>query len=287
MRQAVALDRICELGIQRIDVDRQLAFLPQIIEDVLVCGNGESGIHLETAREGFQKLPRMLRRVTVISAVLGDEAGVFPDGNPILAPVATECPTRQRLTGIPFPLSKMQQATGSKTLAQPAQQFHRALAFHRPQRGGSPFGSVGVVERNESRLATHGKPHVSGTQIGIHPSPELFDCLPLPVGIWFGDAGRFVNPLYRHFVTEFRLAGFEQAENRCCAACVRSAGERDMPLAGQQPGCGIESNPSGARKIRFGPRVQVREIGGGTGRSFERLHVRHELNQIAGNEAGR
>ena len=60
-----------------------------------------------------------------------------------------------------------------------------------------------------------------------------------------------------------------------------------MTFAGQQPGRGIESDPAGARKIDFGPRVQVREIGGGSGRSFERLHVRHELNQIAGNEARR
>ena len=60
-----------------------------------------------------------------------------------------------------------------------------------------------------------------------------------------------------------------------------------MPFAGQQPGRGIESDPAGAGKIDFGPGVQVREIGGGAGRAFERLHVRHELNQIAGNEARR
>jgi hypothetical protein len=181
----------------------------------------------------------------------------------------------------------MQQTMGRETLPQPAQQFHGALAFHRPQRGRGPFGAVHVVERNESRLAAHGEPHVSGTQIGVHLMAELFDRLPLVLAIWFGDARCFVNSLHRHLVTEFGLAGFEQAGDGRRATGVRSARERDVPLAGQQPGRGIESHPAGARKIRFGPRMQVREIGGGAGRSFERLHVRHELNQIARNEARR
>jgi hypothetical protein len=71
-REAVALERIGELRIERIDVDRQLAFLPQIVEDVFVCRHGEGCVHLETAREGLQKLPRVLHRVTVIFAVFGD-----------------------------------------------------------------------------------------------------------------------------------------------------------------------------------------------------------------------
>src|ERR1039457_6527409 len=119
----------------------------------LVGGDGEGGVHLQTAREGLQKLPRVLSRVTVIFAVLGDEAGVLPDGHAILPPMATECPARQWLAGIPLPLSEMRQAAGREALAQPAQQFHGMLAFHRPQRGGGPLSSVVVVERNESRLA--------------------------------------------------------------------------------------------------------------------------------------
>ena len=254
-RQAGALDGIGELGIKRIDVDRQLAFLPQIVEDVLVCRDGESSVHLETAREGFQELPRVLRSVMVVFAVLGDEVGILPDGNPILAPVATECPARQRLAGIPLPLSEM------------------------------PFGSIVVVERNESRLPTHGEPHVSGAQIGIHLVAQFFDGMPLLGGIWLGDARRLVNPLDGHLVSEFGIAGVEQAGDRRGAGSVRRAGERDVALAGQQPGGGIESDPAGAGKVRFGPGMQVGEIGSGARRSVERLHVRHELNQIAGNEA--
>ena len=82
----------------------------------------------------------------------------------------------------------MQQALGREVLAQPAQQFHRALALYRPQRGGSPFGPIDVVERNESRFAAHSEPHVPGTQIGIHLVTEFFDCLPLVLAVRFGDA---------------------------------------------------------------------------------------------------
>ena len=58
-----------------------------------------------------------------------------------------------------------------------------------------------------------------------------------------------------------------------------------MALAREQAGCGIEPHPAGARKIGFGPRVQVREIGGRPGRSFERLDIGDKLNQIAGHKA--
>ncbi len=60
-----------------------------------------------------------------------------------------------------------------------------------------------------------------------------------------------------------------------------------MAFAGEQPRGGIQPDPAGSRKVHFGPRVQIRKIGAGSGRSFERFHVRLELNQIAGNEPRR
>ena len=114
---------------------------------------------------------------------------------------------------------------------------------------------------------------------------QFFDGVPLLIGVRLGDARGFVNSLDRHLVTELGIARVQQAGDGRGAAGVRCAGERDVPLAGQQPGRGVESDPAGARQVRFGPRMQVRKIGGGSSRSFERLHVRHELNQIAGDEA--
>ena len=54
---------------------------------------------------------------------------------------------------------------GREMVAQPAKQFHRALPFGRAERGSGPLGAVGIVERNESRLAAHGQPHIAGFQI--------------------------------------------------------------------------------------------------------------------------
>ena len=102
--------------------------------------------------------------------------------------------------------------------------------------------------------------------------------------VGLGDARRFVNPLNRHLVFEFRVAGIEHAGDRRGAAGVRRAGQRNMALAGKQPGCWVESDPAGARQVHLSPRVQIGKIGGGSGRSLERLHIRLKLNQIAGNK---
>ena len=55
-----------------------------------------------------------------------------------------------------------------KMIAQLSEQLDRKLAFRGAQRVARPLGSVGIVERNESRLAAHGQAHVSRAQLGIH-----------------------------------------------------------------------------------------------------------------------
>ncbi len=60
-----------------------------------------------------------------------------------------------------------------------------------------------------------------------------------------------------------------------------------MALAGEQAGRRIEADPAGAGQVDFGPGVQVGEIGGGARGAVERLHVRPELDEIAGDEARR
>ncbi len=91
---------------------------------------------------------------------------------------------------------------------------------------------------------------------------------------------------HRHLVAELGIAGVQAAGDGRGAGGVRRAGKRDVAFAGQQPGGGIETDPAGAGKIDFGPRVQVGKVAGGSGGAFERFHVRHQLNKIAGDEAG-
>jgi hypothetical protein len=58
-----------------------------------------------------------------------------------------------------------------------------------------------------------------------------------------------------------------------------------MALSCEQSRRWIESDPTGARNVGFGPSVQIGEIAFGACRTVERLHVAFELNQIAGGEA--
>ena len=71
------------------------------------------------------------------------------------------------------------------------------------------------------------------------------------------------------------------AERKCGVAATGR-----WPSAAQQAGGRVEPDPAGAGKIDFGPGVQVGEVLRGAGRTFQRLHVGLELNEIAGHEAG-
>ena len=56
-----------------------------------------------------------------------------------------------------------------------------------------------------------------GQQVRIHGMPQGFDFTPLLIRVRFCDARRFINPLDRHHMGKFRIAGIEQASDRCCA----------------------------------------------------------------------
>ncbi len=68
---------------------------------------------------------------------------------------------------------------------------------------------------------------------------------------------------------------------------MRRAGQRDVALAGQQPGSGIEPDPAGARQVDLGPGVEVREVLVGPRGPVERLDVRLQLDEVSRHEARR
>ena len=90
---------------------------------------------------------------------------------------------------------------------------------------------------------------------------------------------------HAHVEPEFRLARLHQSGDRRGRLRIGRRGERDMALAGQQAGGGVEADPAGARQIDLGPGVQVGEVGGRALRAVQRLHVGDELDQVAGDEA--
>ena len=96
------------------------------------------------------------------------------------------------------------------------------------------------------------------------------------------------HPRHPHVEGEIRLqrtVGAERAADRRGVAVVRRGRQRDVALAGEQPGRRIQPDPAGAGQVDLGPGVQVGEVVVGAGRAVERDQVRLELDQVAGDEA--
>src|SRR5690606_38570928 len=71
------------------------------------------------------------------------------------------------------------------------------------------------------------------------------------------------------------------------AGRLRSAGERDVPLPGEETGGGIEADPTCAGDVDLRPSMKVGDVLLDSGRTIERLLIRLELHRIARDEAGR
>ena len=77
-----------------------------------------------------------------------------------------------------------------------------------------------------------------------------------------------------------------RAADRRRRAIMRRGGDGDMPLAGQHARGDVESDPAGAGQIDLGPGVQIGEIVLDLARSFDRIDVGTQLDEIAGDETG-
>src|SRR6266699_549585 len=84
-------------------------------------------------------------------------------------------------------------------------------------------------------------------------------CMPGPKSMFQGPAGSGSMPL---------------------PACL----PRNVSFRGKHAGSGIEPDPAGPWNIDFGPGMQIGEIAGAAAWSIERLLVRFQLDQVAGNE---
>ena len=66
---------------------------------------------------------------------------------------------------------------------------------------------------------------------------------------------------------------------------MRRCRQRDVALAAQQAGGGVEADPARARDIGFRPGVEIGEIDLGPERAAGRIDIGLELEQVAGDEA--
>ena len=284
-RQPGAFARIVETGIVRIDVARQAALAPQVVEGVLEGREDVPSVDPEALGEVAQEAPGERLAGAIVHGLVGEQRRIFPHRLAVAPPEAVERPARQRLARIPLALPEVREALRRIPLAQAPEEVGGAPALARPQRLGVPFGAVRVVERDEGRLAAHGQAHVAEREIGVDALAEAVDGRPLRFAVGFGDARRLVHARHRHAVLEAALAFVGQAADRCGRRGLGRTGERNVPFAGEQARGRIEADPAGARQKDFAPGVQVGEVALRAGGAGERLDVGHELDQIAGNEA--
>ena len=99
------------------------------------------------------------------------------------------------------------------------------------------------------------------------------------------DSRVFRDAVDLHVEGEIDLGEAGAAGNRRGVAVMRRGGERDVALAGQQAGGGVETDPAGSGQIDLGPGVQVGEVVVGARRAVDGDEVGLELDQIAGDEA--
>src|ERR1700694_2349882 len=67
---------------------------------------------------------------------------------------------------------------------------------------------------------------------------------------------------------------------------MRRGGDGDVPLPGQHARGDVESDPARTGKIDFGPGVQIGKIVLDLARSFDRIDIGAQLNEVARDETG-
>ena len=213
--------------------------------------------------------------------VASEVFAVGPEGLAIAPPIEPQRPPRQAFTRIPLPLPEVEQAAGREPLFEAVNQGSGPLLFAGPNGSRVPLFIVEIVDAHERGLATHRQADVARGEIAVHHLPNRVDCRPLrgrigPCGSWL-----LPNPGHAHRVREVDFARLDQPADRRCRGRIGGRGQRDVALTRQHPGRGIEPHPAGTGQVDLGPGVEIGEVGGGACRSFQRLLVRHKLDEIS------
>ncbi len=237
--------------------------------------------------QGEDEGVRVERGGAAAQTFVGEQLGVVPAGLAVAPPDGRQRPARQLLAGVPLALAEMQKSAGAVAGDEFADEFAGVAALGRPLRVGVPFVRVAVGGGDEGGLAALGEADVAVFELLIDHFAQGQHGLPLFVGVGLGDARRFVNAGHGHVMAELHLAFVDHAFNRGRARGLRRAGQGDVAFACEQAGGGVEADPPGPGQIHLAPGVQIGEVGLGSGGAVERLHVRGELNEVAGNEACR
>ncbi len=96
-----------------------------------------------------------------------------------------------------------------------------------------------------------------------------------------------MNSSHSHGELKGHFRFIHTAGNRSRRLRGRGGCQWDVTFSGEQSGGGIQSYPAGTRQKDFRPGMQVREVFGRTLRTFQRLQVRRQLNEVSGNKSRR
>ena len=137
--------------------------------------------------------------------------------------------------------------------------------------GEVPFLTVHIINRDESRLTSHGEADILRDQLGVDlvTSRSISDHWSSVYGLV--TARRLIDARDLHGVAEFGFALVHCPGDRRCAGRLRGAGERDVALAGEKARGGVKTHPTGAREKDLAPSVEVGEIRLRSGGTIEGL----------------
>jgi len=227
---AVALERIIDLGIARIDILGQLALLEHARGGVFEGGLHVVGAEPEAGGDRLRESLRVIGERPIGGGLGRNERGVVPNRLAVAPPIERERPARQRLARIPFALAVVQKATRRKAPAQPADQFVGKDALGRAERGDVPFRRLIVVDGDEGRLAAHGQADVVAREIPVDLFAQRVERRPSFVGEWIGHARLFRDARDRHVDREGHFRRLDPTADGGRGAKMRCGGERQMTL---------------------------------------------------------
>jgi len=209
--ESMAIFIIVEIALAGIDVGGELLFLFDGAPDIFIRRLHPCAVDLEAIREFGEELTGLIGfRFSAIDRV-GEQIGICPKRFAIGAPEATVGPAWERLSGIPFPLAEMEQASRRKAFLQATDQLPGQLLFVVADGSRGPFGSLHIVDGDEGRFPSHGEADIIVMELFIDFDAESIDLVPLMIGVGERDAGILVDPFDGHRDIEFRFAFVEGA----------------------------------------------------------------------------
>ena len=154
--QAHALHLVAEFGIERVHIDRQAAFAPQVVPDVFIGAEHVSVAQAQLRRQRPGEALGVGAGVVGGHALVGKQRRVAPHRLAIGTPINVERPARQLLARVPLALAEMQKAALAVVVAQFVHQFSGQAALGRAHGVDVPLWCITVVHRHKGGFAAHG-----------------------------------------------------------------------------------------------------------------------------------